>query len=227
MGFDIVLFDADNTLLDFTKNEQKAFFEAFAKEGIVPDQEMFRRYREINSGYWSMLEQGQITKERLLVERFERLFAEYHIELDAELFNSSYLNCLSFGSSLIEGAVELLESLQGKVRLAMVTNAVSATQHSRLKRAQIDQYFEVIVVSEESGYEKPDPAIFEYTFAKLGNPDISRTIIVGDSLGADIVGGNRAGIATCWFNPHHKQAPPDIKIDYTVDKLMDIVNIVL
>lgn len=227
MGFDIVLFDADGTLLDFAKAEETAFFAAFAKEGIVPSEEMFARYKVINSGLWSMLEQGSIAKERLVVERFERLFAEWGFALDPQSFNSRYLHCLSFGSHLIEGAAELLEQLHGKVRLAMVTNGVSSTQYRRLRDAGIDRYFEVTIVSEEAGCQKPDPAFFDYTFAKMGNPDTSRTLIVGDSLAADIRGGNNAGIATCWFNSEHLPPVPGLKIDYTVDKLMEIANIVL
>lgn len=227
MGFDIVLFDADGTLLDFAKAEEKAFFAVFNKEGILPTEEMFARYKVINTGFWSMMEQGLISKERLVVERFERLFEEFGYTLDPVQFNSSYLHCLSFGSHLIEGATELLESLHGKVRLAMVTNGVSATQYRRLKDAKIDHFFEVIIVSEDAGCQKPDPAFFEYTFTRMGNPDTSRTLIVGDSLAADIKGGNYAGITTCWFNPQHLQAPTDVKIDFMVDDLMEIAKIVL
>jgi 2-haloacid dehalogenase len=80
-----------------------------------------------------------------------------------------------------------------------------------------------IFVSEETGYQKPMKEYFDYCFERIENFDKSRTMIIGDSLSSDIKGGNNAGIAACWFNPSKMTNPSDIKADFEIHSLKELV----
>ena len=67
-----ILFDADNTLLNFDAAESKALAETLVNYGIEPDAETVQTYRTINEELWRQLEKGQIRREKLLNERFSR-----------------------------------------------------------------------------------------------------------------------------------------------------------
>jgi 2-haloacid dehalogenase len=121
----------------------------------------------------------------------------------------------------IDGAVELLNSLQSKYQLYIITNGVSKTQYKRLHDAKLDQYFKKIFVSEDIGYQKPMKEYFEAIIQRIPNFDFKTTLIIGDSLTADILGGSQMNIDTCWFNPGMKENDTDIKPAYEIYQLCD------
>lgn len=218
----IILFDLDNTLLDFDKAEAIALSKTLREFGLEPTDEILRRYNEINKRHWEMLEDGILTRAQVLVGRYEQLFQEFGISVDGAAAAKRYESNLSIGHHFIDGAEELLDKLYGSYDMYIVSNGTAVVQEGRLKSSGIGRYFKDIFISELIGYDKPGKMFFEKCFAQIEGFDPKRTIIIGDSLTSDIRGGINAHIMTCWFNPKGVPARADITPDYVVSSLDEI-----
>lgn len=217
-----ILFDLDDTILDFHTAERHALKAAFDKLAIASDDELLSRYSEINAWCWQQLELGKMTREEVLVSRFEKLFREKGIDCDARMAQDCYEGFLENGHFFVPGAPELLEKLYPKYDLYLVSNGNTVTQESRLKSAGIAPFFKGIFISEQIGVNKPDRKFFEACFSEIPDFRAEDAVIVGDSLTSDIRGGINAGIRTCWFNPGHKPERDDIKADYLFHTLSEL-----
>ncbi len=218
MKYKTILFDADGTLLDFHRCEREAVAEAFLHMGIRATDEQLDTYSAINDMMWKRLERGEVKKSVLLWQRFDLFFEKYGICADAKQTAKEYMSTLSQRAYLIEGAEALCKKLYGKARMYIVTNGVRSNQESRLAKCGLLPYFNGVFISECTGFEKPQPEFFEYVANAIDGFEKQSTVIVGDSLSSDIKGGIGFGIDTCWYAPHGKQAPEDIRksITYTV-----------
>ncbi len=220
--FDILLLDLDDTILDFHKAEGVAIRRTFRHFGIDPTDAVVERYSVINKAHWARLERKELTREQVLVGRFAQLFAELGVETDATGVARQYEQFLSQGHWFLPGAEEALIELSAKYRLFLVSNGTAIVQKGRLDSSGIRKYFEKIFVSQEIGATKPSLEYFDAVFSQIPNFDKTKAIIVGDSLGSDILGGINAGIATCWVNPHHTPANPHIPADYEIEALAQL-----
>lgn len=227
--YDTVLFDADGTLLDFARSEREALVESLGKLGIFADEAMIAAYSKINDGLWKALERKEIEKETLKTRRFELLFEAYGIQTDATLAARAYMQALSERGYTIPGAREMCERLRGKVRMYIVTNGVGFIQRERQKRSGLLPFFDGCFISEDVGYEKPDPCYFEAVAASIGGFSKEKTLIVGDSLSSDIRGGLSFGIDTCWYNPKGLPTPEEMggKITYITTSFEEIEALIL
>ncbi|MEK4760872.1 YjjG family noncanonical pyrimidine nucleotidase [Viridibacillus sp. FSL E2-0187] len=226
MKYEIILFDVDDTLFDFSKSEKNALHKTFVEFGLptgLADYEA--TYKEISMMLWRDLEQGLITLPKLGVERFKRLFLTHELEINADKFGSVYLGYLGKEIHPIKGAVEVCDKLSG-CRLSIITNGFKDVQISRIGGSPLSNTFEHIFISEEIGFQKPEQGIFDYAFSKLQITDKEKVLIVGDSLTSDIQGGINYGIDTCWFNPHFKENKIGLKPTYEIHELADLLNIV-
>jgi 2-haloacid dehalogenase len=221
-----LLFDADGTLFDYDRAEATALERTFGQMGLVFDPSYARTYRQINEHIWRQFEQHKISQQRLRPRRFELLFESAGIGSDSEAFSVRYLRNLAEASQLIDGAKEIVASLCGNVSLIIVTNGLKDVQRSRLARSVIGKCFADIVISEEVGVAKPDPAIFEVAFERMGKPPKEDVLMVGDSLASDIRGGNNYGIDTCWFNPRGQTPDPGVAIQYEIRDLRELLSVV-
>ena len=219
---EILLLDLDDTILDFHKAERIAIAKTFREFGIDPTEEVLARYHVINKSCWERLETGEWTRDQVLVRRFEILFAEYDVNCDGTLVARSYEANLSIGHYFLPGAEEAVIALSKKYKLYLASNGTAKVQAGRLKSADISKYFEEVFVSQELGANKPALEYFEKCFARIPGFDKSKAIIVGDSLTSDILGGQNAGIATCWVNPSHKTGRADIRVDYEIEALSQL-----
>ena len=217
-----VLFDVDDTLLDFGKAEAAAIRKTFERIGIPVTDELIRRYSEINAQQWSRFEKGEITREKLLTERFDILFSELGINVPSEMAQASYEYLLGIGHYFVDGAEELLEALKDKYELYIVSNGNASVQDRRLKSAGIIPYFKDIFISERVGFNKPSAEFFEACFERIPGFEKDKAVIVGDRLSSDILGGINAGVKTCWFNPRGDAPDPDIPADYEIKHLGEL-----
>ena len=222
-----VLFDADNTLLDFLRSEREALSDTLRKMGIAPNEELIATYSRINDANWKRLERGEITKSELRTARFAEFCAHFGFALDAVEMADNYLNALCTKRFLMDGALQVCEALAKSCRLYIVTNGIAAVQHGRFDSSPLARFFDATFISDELGVEKPAKAFFDAVAARIPDFDPADTLVVGDSLTSDIAGGINAGLDTCWFNPKGKVAPADMPITYTVEKLEDVVPLVL
>jgi 2-haloacid dehalogenase len=222
-----LLFDVDDTLLDFGAAEREALRALFKEQNISLTTEMKANYKKINQELWESFEEGKINRGEVLNTRFSILFQAYNREVDGALLEKSYRSYLEEGKQLVNGALELILDLQDQYDLYIVTNGVSKTQYKRLRDSGLYQLFKDIFVSEDTGFQKPMKAYFDYVFARIPNFDVNQALIIGDSLSADIKGGQLAGIATCWFNPEMKPNNTNIIPTYEIQKLEELYRILL
>ena len=218
-----VLFDVDDTLLDFGKAESAAIGKTFERIGIPVTEELIRRYSEINAQQWARFERGEISRERLLTERFDILFSELGLHnIPSEMAQASYEYLLGIGHYFVDGAEALLEALKDKYELYIVSNGNASVQDRRLKSAGIIPYFRDIFISERVGFNKPSAEFFDACFERIPGFEKDKAIIVGDRLSSDILGGINAGVKTCWFNPKGEAPDPDIPADYEIKQLSEL-----
>jgi len=223
-----LLLDADGTLFDYDRAEMQALRLTFEAAGHSFHPAYAEAYRRINAAIWLEFERGQITQALLRTRRFALLFDEAGLDLDLEHFSSAYLRNLALGIDLVDGAQEMLRALHGRVGLALITNGLKDVQRPRLERSAIGGYFDAVVISEEVGAAKPDPAIFDAALARMGHPRREQVLVVGDSLTSDVAGANRSGIDACWFNPAGLPLPqvPAVEVRYQIRELCELVGLV-
>lgn len=226
MKYEIIIFDADETLFDFKKSERDAFKNAMLEFDIEYDENHHLKiYQGINTAIWKEFEEGLITQEKLKVERFKRLSDNLNAGFDEVKFAKSYMKHLANASFLYDDSVDLVESLHKDYRLTIVTNGLKDVQDKRIRKSIIAKYFEDVVVSEEVKVSKPDPKIFEHALNNINHTNKSKVLIVGDSLTSDIQGGINSGIDTCWFNPNIIVNKTGIKPTYEISNLIELKDI--
>ena len=218
-----VFLDLDATLLDFLKAEAVALRKVLAREGIESSDRIVARYSEINDYHWKLLEMGKLTRQEVKFKRFQVFFDEMRVKTDVEAARKFYEEQLAIGHYFMPGAEELLEALRGKYRLFIMSNGSIAAQNGRIASANIAHYFERIFLSEEIGHNKPSKEFFDACFSEIPDFDADQAIILGDSLTSDILGGQNAGIKTCWFNSLNKPSNPAIIPDYEIKELSEFV----
>lgn len=227
MAYRIALFDADNTLLDFTRAEHDALCACLAARGLPHDDDTVSVYSAINDGHWKRLEKGLTTRDRLKTERFGDFFSTIGYNGDPAVMARDYESTLGQQTALLDGALELIQALHGKCELYIVTNGITAVQKSRFGGCALSPYFDHCFISEEMGCAKPEKRFFDLVAAAIPGFDPADAIVIGDSLSSDIQGGINAGLDTCWFNPRKKSAPPDMKITHIIDSLSEIEAVIL
>lgn len=239
----VILWDIDNTLLNFNAAEVVALQRGFEEFDLGEfNEEMLKCYTGINRKLWQALERGEITKPEVLVGRFEEFFNLYGFPVDkASDFNERYQELLGETICFNDDAYNIVKELKGKVLQCAASNGTKKAQTGKLKNSGLDQLFELIFISEDVGAEKPLKAFFDKalsdvdawlgenessllgdTGAYQGELKLSEVIIVGDSLTSDILGGNNAGIKTCWYNPKGLSNDMNVKIDYEIKDLHEI-----
>jgi 2-haloacid dehalogenase len=213
----LFLFDLDDTLLDFKASEQLSFDSTMRELGLreLPPN-LFASYQAINLALWKAFELGTVSKDFLKVERFRQTFAANGLELDPEAASRLYLESLSHNVVLVDGALQLCETLAGIGEVGIITNGVEQIQHRRIAAARLHAHLSFVATSEACGHAKPDSRFFDYTVKKARAFSHAETVIVGDRLDADILGANRFGIESCWFNPgrlaNETQARPTVEV---------------
>lgn len=226
--YSLLLIDADATLYDFDRSEKEAIYQALKEKGIVCDDEMYASYRTINFALWESLYEGKISKKDILKDRFRLFFEKYCIKEDPVAFNERYLDHLAMGDYVIDGAYEACKELSKICTIAIATNGVSRVQHSRVNLSKLKPFISYVIVSDETGFQKPQAEYFDYALKTIGFPKEKKgeVLMIGDSLTSDIQGGINFGIDTCWYNPHHlkntKKIFPTYEIEH-LDKLKEIV----
>lgn len=224
--FDTILWDVDQTLLDFKKSEDYAVRYCFRKFGKEASDETVSIYSRINEGFWKRIEKGEINRKDALVQRFEQLFQQIgEQDMDAGAFQKEYAEALGSVYYYLDDSYELVKKLRGKYRQYLVTNGVTLTQMKKLRLSRFDQLTDGIFVSEQIGIPKPHKDFFEKCFSMIPGFCKEKAVIVGDSLSSDMRGGNNAGIATCWYNPAGLKNLSDVKIDYEIRNLNEIWDI--
>lgn len=225
MKFKTLLFDVDDTLLDFQLTEKKALQALFQEENILLTDEIEAAYQQINRKLWRDFEQGKTDKTTITDTRFSLLFAQLNKKVDGKELGEKYRQHLSQGHDLLGNSKAIIEELNNDYELYIVTNGVAKTQYQRLNDSRLTPFFNDIFVSEEVGYQKPMIEYFDYVFERIPNFDREKTLIIGDSLVSDIQGGNLAEIQTLWLNPNKQPRESAVRPTYEISRLDDIFTV--
>lgn len=158
--------------------------------------------------------------------RFPNFLAQYGVKIKASPETDHlYRKYLAQSTQLKQGALNLLKDLkQANLQVFAASNGIKVTQESRIDITAIRPYFDQIFISEELGYNKPDPQFFYKSFAKIKGFRKELAVMVGDNLSSDIKGANNAEIDAIWFNEGEDKLPQDLSIVLDSQSLSEITN---
>ena len=225
MPYKYLLIDNDNTLMDFGAAEKAALRDTLAACGLPTDDATCTTYHHINDALWKALERGETTQKELKVERFRQLLAVLHrTEPTAQELCDAYQDQLACHAELLPGAMALMEALHGRVKIALVSNGVSRIQRGRLSRCPFTPLLDAVIISEEVGVSKPDPALLFVGMEALGCTDVREAVMMGDSLSADIAAAVNAGMDSIFYD---RKGVGSDKATHVIRDLAEAVEIIL
>jgi 2-haloacid dehalogenase len=226
MSYKILLFDLDDTLLDFGANETDSLNKLFQQYGYTLSDELLRVYNSVNKQLWADYENGNIVLDVVLNSRFSETMLRMGKVVDGIEWENMYRELLGNGSQLLmEGALEVCQRLSLSHRLFVITNGITQTQLKRLKQSGLFDFFEDIFDSQSIGFQKPSKQFFDYVMSHIKDFNRKATLIIGDSLNTDIKGGLLSSIDTCWINRNSQKCSAEIQSTYTVTNLVEIYDI--
>ncbi|AKI57087.1 YjjG family noncanonical pyrimidine nucleotidase [Streptococcus agalactiae] len=226
MYYKFLLFDLDHTLFDFDMAEDIALTELLQTEKVEDIQAYKEYYIPMNRALWDALSLKRITKEELLNTRFSKLFSHFGKEVDGCDLAQKYQYFLSRQGQTFDGARILLEMLTDQgYRIFGATNGVQFIQEGRLSVSEVGQLFEKVFISGATGLQKPDKAFFDWIASEVDGFETKQALMIGDSLLADIQGGNNAGIDTAWYNPKELENTSSALPTYTIKTYQDLIDI--
>ena len=225
MSYKFLLFDLDHTLLDFDAAEDVALTQLLKEEGVTDIQAYKDYYVPMNKALWKNLELKKISKQELVNTRFSRLFAHFGVEKDGAYLAERYQFFLSKQGQIFPGVEDLLKNLihQG-YELYAATNGITFIQTGRLEQSGLAPYFNQVFISEQLQTQKPDALFYEKIGKQIAGFDKEKALMIGDSLTADIQGGNNAGIDTIWYNPHHLENHTQAHPTYEIHSYQDLLD---
>ncbi len=219
-----VFFDLDHTLWDFDKNSGLTFEKIFRINNIDVELRTFLDvYEPINLNYWKLYREERVTKSALRYGRLKDAFDAIGVHVSDHKINQlsvSYIDYLTTFNHLFDGTIEILEYLKDKYELHIITNGFEEAQERKMKNANIKHYFKTITNSEMVGVKKPNPKIFNFAL-DLANATPEESIMIGDSLEADILGADHIGMETIHFD--YKDATNNHDFKRVID-LKSLIN---
>ena len=227
----VVFLDIDNTLLSFSGYVKEAMRDGFHLFGLPEYEEsMFAVFEKINNGLWKQLERGELTFEKLIEVRWNRIFEALGISCDGIAFEKYFREKLHNSAVPEPGAIELLEWLYSRYALCVVSNGPYEQQMNRLRVGKMDGYFTDFFISSRVGAQKPSAEFFDFCFSALREKGFDGlcpedVMIIGDSVSADIIGGKEYGMHTCLYAPGNEKAGEPSPAEYTVKSLAEIIRV--
>lgn len=223
-----IFFDLDHTIWDFDLNAQETLLELYEVYqlkalGLHSADDFISLYTENNHRLWAQYHLGQITKDVLRAERFRSTFLALGVlpEQVPLQFEDDYVRLSPTKTNLFAGAEKVLAYLQQKYHLHIISNGFKETTLTKMDLSGLNPYFKNVIISEDVGVNKPDKAIFEYALAKA-EAQIHESIMIGDSLEADIRGAQNFGMKAIFFNPLNAEKPADV--DWQIAHLEELLN---
>ena len=224
MKYTTLLFDLDDTLMDFKKAEENAIEKLLLKYSLPATEENKRLYSLTNQSKWKALEKGEITRKELFATRFPDFFKALGVEADGAKANADYMHFLSQGRFVIDGAEDICRELRKSYSMYIITNGAKIVQQGRLTDLPLMQYFDGVFISEEVGFDKPKKEYFDYVFLNIPEKDKSKCLVIGDSLSSDILGAVNYGIDCCWIS---EKTSSEIKPTYQISTLKELLDILI
>ncbi|WP_335186007.1 HAD family hydrolase [Nostoc sp.] len=229
MCYKAIIFDLDNTLLNFDLCERKAILGTLEACAIslnlhgITETIFLQIYETYSSQYWR--QRDVFTPNELIEMSYESTLTELNLKIEEishlgeifwEIFNHS--------SVLEPDVYKVLTVLARNYRLAVITNGFISAQLPRMQAAGIEHFFEAIVVSEAIGFAKPSPEIFYHALSKL-NLTSAEVLYVGDSLKHDYAGATQVKMDFCYYNKKNQNLPQEAKPKFMINELLNLLDI--
>lgn len=224
MKYPILLFDLDNTILDTKANAEKALHKLSKQIDFPFTDDQIAYWHELNDGLWEKLERKEINRDDLLNSRFTLYFDHFGKKVNGIKINATYLELFKLENILMPHAKSVLDTLHQTHRIFAVSNGTKEKQYSQLTRSNLLTDFDDLYLSEDLGYQKPDPNFFKIVIDKIG-VDQQKMLVIGDSLTADISGANAAHLDSVWFNPKEITNETTFKETYEINDLEQLIKI--
>ena len=223
-----IFFDLDHTIWDFDKNAQETLHELYLhykleELGLASAEAFISTYTENNHSLWADYHVGKITKETLRAERFSRTFIQLGVQPERipQQFEDDYVRITPTKTNLFLGSEKVLAYLQKKYSLHIISNGFKESTLTKMEVSGLNPYFTNVIISEDVGINKPDKAIFEYALDKAKALK-HESIMIGDSIEADIRGAQGFGMKAIYFNPLNKELPEDVQ--WQITHLEELLN---
>jgi putative hydrolase of the HAD superfamily len=222
MKYHHLFFDLDHTIWDFDKNAEETLQELYVtydlpKLGLNSADLFIETYTRNNHQLWADYHVGKIDKQTLRETRFKKTFLDLGLspELIPLQFEDDYVAICPTKTNLFPEAHETLQYLEKKYTMHLITNGFLESTKMKIGNTDIEKYFKNVIISEIVGVNKPDKAIFEHAL-NLAGAEKQTSLMIGDSLEADVMGALNFGIDAIYFNPngHHKPAHIPLQISH-------------
>jgi 5'-nucleotidase len=225
--FDWILFDADDTLLDFVIAARQAFSAMLTRFGIPEQEHYYGLYKACNMEAWHAYETGRIDSQMLRRQRFADFQEKAGLTPGPDPYemNRVFLEELIVHTTPLEGAMELLHNLPGRMSLGIVTNGLKEVQRPRIRHVGMEPFFKVVVVSDEIGLAKPDARFFSFAHEQMAFPPKDRVLVVGDSFSSDVMGAKNYGFSSCWYNPKAHPGLEGHQPDFEIQSLNEVLDL--
>jgi putative hydrolase of the HAD superfamily len=216
-----IFFDLDHTIWDFDKNAEEALHELYLIHklndlGLNSADTFIETYTLNNHRLWREYHVGNITKETLREARFKQTFLDLGVHPDVipHGFEDAYVQLCPTKTNLFPNAHETLAYLQSKYTLHLISNGFKESQDIKISGTGIGKYFTHVIISELVGVNKPDPVIFAHAINLAGTTK-EQSLMIGDSLEADVLGALNFGMDAIYFNPFKADKPDEVKLQIT------------
>ena len=226
MKFRVLLSDADGTLFDFHKGEKVAIEGTFERFGIPVTAENIAAYSRANAEQWKKLERGETTQKKLRVDRVVEFLKATGFEADAQEMCDDFVCRLGQQRWPFEYTETLCRRVSERMPIYLITNGIAQVQRSRFSDCVISPYLSGMVISEEVGAAKPDPAMIFEALKLAGNVPAQEAIVLGDSITADIAAANNAGMKSILFT-NGMEIPENHGATWAVKTLEEALELIL
>lgn len=229
MQYKHLFFDLDHTIWDFDKNAEETLHELYHSYnlrdlGLHSPERFIEIYTQNNHQLWADYHTGKISKQKLRETRFSKTFTDMGLSADhiPHQFENDYVNICPTKTNLFPLAHETLGYLRNKYTLHLISNGFKESTEMKVSNTGLDVYFTNVIISEVVGFNKPDRAIFDYAL-NIADAGVSESIMIGDSIEADIRGAQDYGMKAIYFNPEGRQKPTDV--EHQITCLSELINI--
>lgn len=226
MHYKQIIFDVDDTIIDFAATEDFALHSLFNAHHWPLSAELQRQYHSYNQGLWRQLEQGELTYEELSEMTFHDFILDHFgIEIDGKKAMDEYRSYFGEAHQLLPGVEDtLIFAKKQGYKLTVLSNGEKFMQNHRLELAGVKKYFDLIVTSEEAHYSKPNPHAFDYFFSRT-EIGPSETAFFGDGLQSDILGAEKYGFDSIWYNHRHRKNTLHLHPKFVVETYPELVKL--
>jgi len=222
---EVIFFDVDDTLFDQQEAHRRALYQIKNRyqvfDGVDMD-EIIQAFEEADREAIKDF-RNSVPMEDLRWNRSERFLKKIGVNEDfVETFHKQLYRIYPSIPVEIEGAKKLVEYLNSKYELGILTNSTEEIQMQKLRVLELTEYFDKFIFSEEVGSRKPEKEIFLHALEEVDKSSES-CLYVGNSFRSDIKGAKKVGMRTCWLNRQGKQKEEELDIE--IRKLSELLEI--